>query len=183
VLREEAVVTVSALRALNDPFWVSLVCWGFVAAYYGVSWGFISASRREESGRGCWRQNGLLDIVTSSVWVTTTILLIASLLDLASRNKLSFWYLAQYYLLFIFLFGFIYGILQWHWPGMLKEADQTNLWTAEAQYLTVSMQTITTLGYTGVRPGQLLTEWIACVQAMIGIVFVAIFIGRWVNTT
>jgi hypothetical protein len=66
---------------------------------------------------------------------------------------------------------------------MLKEADQTNLWTAEAQYLTVSMQTITTLGYTGVRPGQLLTEWIACAQAMIGIVFVAIFIGRWVNTT
>jgi hypothetical protein len=99
-------VTVSALRALNDPFW--------------VSWGFISASRREESERGCWRQNGLLDRATSS---------------------------------------------------------------PSGTWLSTSMQTITTLGYTGVRPGQLLTEWIACAQAMIGIVFVAIFIGRWVNTT
>jgi hypothetical protein len=173
---------IAGLRALNDPFWISAVCWVFVAAYYVVSAGFIRASKKSEGARGIWKKNGALDVGTSLLWVVTTIVLIGSLLDLASRNKLSFGYLAQYYLLFIFLFAFIYGILEWHWQGMLY-AIGSDLWVAEAKYLIVSMQTITTLGYTDVRPGRLVTECVACAEALVGITFVAIFISRWVNAT
>ena len=89
--------------------------------------------------------------------------------------------LIVYYFLFIFLFAFWYGILDWHWPGMLEEVSRDS-WTGLVEHVLISVQTQTTIGYTRGKPKRLFVEVIACVQALLGIFLITISIARAVNS-
>ena len=166
------------IEALRDPFLISIACWIFIGGYYVVSYYFIKGARTK-GYTGPWRKNGALDVITSVLWCLVAALLLASLLDLTIDNRLSLQYLVQYYFFFVFLFGFIYGILHWHWPGMLRDAGDG--WRAEVKYIIISIQTITTVGYTTARPEHPVTELIACSQTLLGIFFIAVFIAKAVS--
>jgi hypothetical protein len=91
-------------------------------------------------------------------------------------------YLVVYYFLFIFLFAIIYGIIDWHWPNnMFEGIPETGKWKAEARYLLISLQTQTTLGYTSSKPKDLKIELLTCIQALLGIFFITIFISLSIN--
>jgi hypothetical protein len=167
------------LKIIRSPKAVLVVSLFYIVGYYIISALVISAAQGNDAS-GIWRKNGPADIVTSIVWVLMALMLISSLLELAYKNRLGLGYLVIYYFLFIFLFAFCYGILEWHWPGMLENVNSDS-WVAEWQYILVSIQTQTTLGYTQVKPGRVLTELISSLQALLGLFFTIVFIAKAVN--
>ncbi|MBS1513151.1 MAG: hypothetical protein JST86_20105 [Bacteroidetes bacterium] len=166
-------------KFLTSPVIISIICWCVICSYYVVSGLFIRAAKRNKA-KGFLKKNGYGDYFTSALWILGAIILIASLYSLAGTGILTLGYLIQYYFFFIFFFGFIYGLLQWHSPGVLKDIDSSP-WKAEAQYIIMSIQTQTSLGYTRAKPDSLLTEAICCLQVLVGFFFYIIFIARAVN--
>lgn len=161
---------------VRDPQRIVFVCWFFVAGYYVLTFFFIRAA---DTTKSVWRKNGFLDISTSILWCSLTVWLLRSLFQLASTNNLPLTQLIQYYFLLIFLFAFIYGLIEWHWPGMLTGVGSG--WEAELRCLLISIQTITTLGYTTSKPARGVTEFIASVEGLLGIFFLAVFVAKAVN--
>lgn len=163
---------------VNDPFLISIFCISYILLYYFVS---IFSVKAVKSGKPkAWRKNGRLDILTSITSIIFASFLIWSLSTLAFSATLTLSYLILYYFFFICLFAFWYGILEWHWKGMLEGVDRDS-WKALLEHLLISVQTQTTIGYTRGRPKHLLVEVIACIQALLGIFLITISIARAVN--
>lgn len=164
---------------VNDPYRISIFCILYIALYYFVS---IFSVKAVKSGNpnALWRKNGILDVFTSITSIVFASVLIWSLSNLAFSVTLTLPYLLMYYFFFICLFAFWYGILDWHWKGMLDKVD-TDSWRALIDHLLISVQTQTTIGYTKGKPNRLLVEVIACLQALIGIFLITISIARAVN--
>jgi hypothetical protein len=83
-------------------------------------------------------------------------------------------------ILFLFLFAFLYGLLEWHSPGMLTGVQAAE-YEAELLYLLVSVGAQTGSGYTRARPNKALAELIAASQTLVGLFFAVIFIALAVN--
>jgi hypothetical protein len=170
---------------VHDPKRISIVCAVYIISYYCVSIFSIRAAHAVAANPASptkmrWRKNGPLDIITSITWLGFAILLIWSLSTLAFSASLTLSDLIQYYFLFIFLFAFCYGILDWHWPGMLEHVSRDS-WQALLEHVLISVQTQTTIGYTRGKPKRLLVDIIACLQALLGIFLITISIARAVN--
>ncbi|HEY6231024.1 MAG TPA: hypothetical protein VIW64_07165 [Pyrinomonadaceae bacterium] len=172
-------------QLVHDPSRISKFCAVYIISYYFVSGFSIRAAKAiaaspPKAAKAWWRKNRPLDIVTSVTWLAFAILLIWSLSTLAFSASLTLRDLIQYYFLFIFLFAFCYGILDWHWGDML-EGVQHDSWQALAEHILISIQTQTTIGYTRGRPKRLIVDFIACLQALLGIFLITISIARAVN--
>jgi hypothetical protein len=172
-------------EVVHDPSRISILCAVYIISYYFVSIFSIRAAKAKRANpksakKAWWGKNGLLDIITSVTWLGFAILLIWSLSTLAFSASLTLRDLIQYYFLFIFLFAFCYGILDWHWGDMLEGVDHDS-WKALLEHILISVQTQTTIGYTRGKPKRLLVDFIACLQALLGIFLITISIARAVN--
>ena len=167
------------LDFVSNPNRISTVCAIYIVAYYVVSIFSIRAVKSSPN-KGWWRKNGPLDNLTSLTSIIIGTILIWSLGTVAFSATLTLENLIVYYFLFIFLFAFWYGILDWHWPGMLVDVSRDS-WTALIEHVLISVQTQTTIGYTSGRPKRLVVEVIACVQALLGIFLITISIAKAVN--
>ncbi|MEA2563941.1 MAG: hypothetical protein QOH06_5445 [Acidobacteriota bacterium] len=163
---------------IRSPEDIGAICAIYIVSYYVVSAFFIQAVRSKS--KGFWRKNGPADLISSVIWFLVAMALTASLIELSYGTELTPGYLILYYFLFIFFFGFCYGLLEWHWEGMLTNV-QPHEWKAELQYILFSTQTQAALGYGDIRPGKVLTEVIACLQALLGLFFTIVFIAKAVN--
>lgn len=161
------------LQDLNDPSSIVLIGFVFVGSYYVVSI-FFHYYESKKGYAGIWRKNGPLDVVSSVIWCLSALFLILSLVDLLTRNVLSLGYLLIYYVLFIFLFAFVYNILDWHFHGSFHGLNGG--WPGELQCVTMSLQAMTTGGYTSAKPARPLTEFLASVQTLLGI-FLLLFVS------
>lgn len=168
------------LDSVSNPNRISILCAVYIVAYYVVSIFSINAVKSKRSN-ALWRKNGLLDVFTSITSLVIGSILISSLMTLAFSDTLTLGNLIVYYFLFIFLFAFWYGILDWHWPGMLEDVSRDS-WTALVEHVLISVQTQTTIGYTRGKPKRLFVEVIASVQALLGIFLITISIARAVNS-
>jgi hypothetical protein len=164
---------------VNDPFRISIFCIVYISGYYFLSTFSIRAVGSTKP-KPRWRKNGPLDVITSVTWLFFATSLIWSLATLAFSPTLTLRYLILYYFFFVFLFAFWYGILEWHFAGMLDGVARDS-WQALLEHVLISVQTQTTIGYTRGRPKSLWVEIIACLQALLGIFLTAISIARAVN--
>lgn len=175
------IAVASSLSAfVQDPNRISKFCSIYIISYYLVSILSVSAAQYTGTKKKLWRKNGPLDIFTSATWLVFAALLIWSLSTLAFSASLTLRDLIQYYFFFIFLFAFWYGILDWHFPGMLEGVSRDS-WQALLEHVLISVQTQTTIGYTRGRPKRLLVDIIACLQSLLGIFLITISIARAVN--
>jgi hypothetical protein len=158
----------------SDPRIVRVVVWVYIVMYYAISYAYLWAERNRKS-LAVLKRNGAVDKATSALWIVVGVLLISSLLTIACEQRLTLGILAEYYVAFIFLFAFLYGIIEWHWPGKL-EGVKPDSYESEWQYLFMSVGAQTTMGFTRVRPNHWVTEMIAAFQAVLGVAFV----GGWV---
>ena len=163
----------------NTPFVISIFSILVIIGYYYFTAKFISALNSQNANK-IWRKNGPLDIFTSIVWVISPVLLLIGLLWEVSSNALSLFYLILFYLFFIFFFAFLYGLTEWHFERSLKFLSPEP-WAAELQYIIMSVQTQTTLGYNRTRPNRIYVEVISLFQVLIGLFFTIIFIGEAVG--
>jgi hypothetical protein len=166
---------VTFLQSLKDPRVV--VCLGvvYIAVYYFMAERFHRYAKFKKYS-GVWKKWGVLDIVSSVVWIFSALGLIASLLDLLIRNNISLLYVFLYYILFIFLFAFIYSLLDWHFEGMIESLEDGLI--GEIQCVTMSIQVMTGGYHTSAKPADWRVEAIAGVQAILGVMFVAIFVAK-----
>ena len=160
----------------NDPVIFAYVGWVFVSSYYLATWGFLSHAGATS---GIWKKNGFVDVATSIIWSSFTVLLIGSSIDLLIRNKLSLLLLANYYILFLFLFAFIYNLLDWHFAGSVR--NRKSGWLGEIQCLIMSVTMMTGSGHTTATPKGLRIESVAAIQSLLGLAFVAVFIAKAVS--
>ena len=168
------------LNTIRNPDTVVLLTILYIFSYYLVSF-FFMRPQATAARTGMFRRNGPIDVVTSVIWFLAALMLLSSLFELALKNRLPYTYLVLYYVFFIFLFAFCYGLLEWHFPGMLKDLDPAG-WNAELQYILISIGAQTGYGYSRSGPARLLTECIAAAQALLGIFFVVVFIAKAVGT-
>lgn len=166
---------ITFLQRLNDPFYIVRIGFTYVVSYYLVSACFHYYAARP-GYVGVWRRHGAVDIGSSILWCFAALTLILSLLDLLIRNELSLSYLLLYYVLFIFLFAFVYNMLEWHFPGTICDMDDG--WTGEVQCITMSIQLMTGGYHTSAKPARPTAEFIAGLQALLGIMFIAVFIAK-----
>jgi|GEM_PF-3046516 len=167
---------------LNDPASISVLCSICIVLYYIVSALFIRANNKPDSKLKLFKKNGIIDWLTSIVWVSCTGILIYSLFNLCIvRMTMSLGYLVIYYFLFIFLFSIIYGLIDWHTTNLFEGIPEKGKWIAEAQYLILSIQTQTTLGYSTYKPKDWRVELLTCIHALLGIFFMTIFISLSIN--
>lgn len=87
-----------------------------------------------------------------------------------------------YYLFFAFLFGCIYGILHWHFPDALLGSSSYQ-GTCELEHLLFSIETITTLGHSRVKPGNLWVQLLCSIEALLGLYFIVRFVSKAVSLT
>jgi hypothetical protein len=168
------------LQTLNDPNDIIPMGFFYVLSYYVVT-AFTTFKRARPGYNGPWRKGGPGDIGTSIVWCLAACVLIMSLLDLLSRNELSLKQLLLYYVLFLFLFAFVYNILEWHFPGTIDGLLPG--WPGELQCLSMSIQTMTTGDYTSAKPAKPIAETLSSVQLLLGVLMVAVFIAKAVAAT
>lgn len=170
----------SLSQFVSDPPSISKFCIIYIISYYIVSIFSINATKPHSCVKRLFDKNGFVDYATSVTWLGFAILLIWSLIALIFSAELTLTYLILYYFFFIFLFAFWYGILDWHRPGMLANVSRDS-WRALLEHLLISVQTQTTIGYTKGKPERLPVEIIACIQALLGIFFLAIAVAKAVN--
>jgi hypothetical protein len=171
---------IRALQAFDTPTGAIRVGFGFVASYYILSFLFIPVNKPGYEGRfknASWLQkNGIVDWATSLVWLSSAVVLIVSFVDFVLRKKISLGDALRFYMLFIFLFAFVYRLIEWHWPGVL--AQKRDGWAAEVTALTLSIGAMTGGDLGLARPTKPLLELIAALQTILGLLFVAIFIAK-----
>jgi hypothetical protein len=160
---------------LGDPYSVRLIVWLYILAYYGVSLAYIWGNRHQKL-TGILKRNGIVDILTSVLWIVFGVMLIWSLLAITLQGNLTLGILAQYYLFFIFLFAFLYGLIEWHWPGKLTNVSAEG-YEAELQYFLMSVGAQTTFGYARARPNHWVTETLAAAQSLLGVAFIAVWVA------
>lgn len=162
-----------------NPRNVSIICWSFIILYYLLSWGFIRDLKATSKSKW-WKQNGFFDKLTSFFWLCFSAVLVGSLLELelTKSKELTLGYVVDYYILFIFLFAFCYGIMDWHRPNIMFAEISPSPWHREVQYVIISFQTQSTLGYTRARPNHFLPELISCIQVFLGIFFIVTSISK-----
>jgi hypothetical protein len=161
--------------------WMPILAGGLYFGLYLWVTQLFYAEDRAGRREGLFKRNGAFDVLTSLALIGVTLWLIVNVIVLAANQLLTFPFLFAYYVLFIFLFSGIYSLIQWHFPASLEGAAPSS-WETELQCLILSLQTITTLGPTRVKPLSYLTELTACGEAILGIFFIGIFVARWVNT-
>lgn len=171
---------IEALQAFDTPTIAVRVGFTFVASYYLLSFIFIPANRADPKGwakQATWlHKNGVFDWVTSVIWLMSAVVLILSFIDFVIRKKITLNDALKFYALFIFLFAFVYRLLDWHLPGMLS--TQHDGWAGEVAALTLSVGAITGGDFGKSRPNRPLTELISSAEAILGILFIAIFIAK-----
>jgi len=170
------------LRAvIRDPFVVSMLCFAYIVSYYAVT-GFCLRAVNGSTGWWwrLWNKNGPLDVMTSVLWVLGGLTLTWSLMECSLTGQLSIPYLTLYFGFFIFIFAVCYCIVEWHFGKSLRGVDP-HTWRAQLQYLLVSVETQTSLGYAQAKPTRLLSECVAAVQALLGLFFVVVIIAKAVN--
>ena len=160
----------------NDPVTFAYAGWLFVLSYYLATWGFL---RHAGAASGIWKPNGFFDVATSILWSSFTVALIISSIDLLVRNQLSLLLLANYYILFLFFFAFIYSLLDWHFGSV--ENRRSGTWYGEIQSLIMSVTMMTGSGYTTATPKGLRAQSVAAIQSLLGLAFVAVFIAKAVS--
>jgi len=170
-------VYVAAVVQTSKPTFALMIGAAFVASYYIMS--IISIHFDRPGYKGIWKKNGVIDIITSIIWACATIVLITSFIYFVVKSQIGLAEALAFYVLFIVLFAFIYRLLDWHFPGML--AQQRPGWAAEASALTVSIGAMTGGDLGSARPARVLTELIAALQGILGLLFVAIFIAQAVS--
>jgi hypothetical protein len=159
--------------------WVRRAAWFLIISYYVVSYLFIYADRTGFGGR-ILEHNGVLDKLTSWFWAILAAVLIPSLLYSASKRTLKLSQLAEYYLFFIFLFDFLYGLLEWHYPGSLTPMRASD-YSSELQYFLFSIGIQTGSDVSVLQSGRLGISAIAGVQALVGVGFLAWWVALAVN--
>ncbi|MFN4275473.1 MAG: hypothetical protein ACK4FJ_04175 [Ferrovibrio sp.] len=152
----------------------------FIILYYVVSALYIWADEKRVQ-HYLLKKHGPVDIITSIAWVLFAVILIWSLAEHASQESLTLWQLIEFYAFFLFLFAFIYGILDWHFPEKLIDGISNNKIEAEFQYLSMSVGTQTLFGYWRAKPKHWVIEVFAAIQALLSLWFVATIIARSVN--
>jgi len=160
---------------LADPYSVRRIVWVYIFAYYLVSFAYIWGETSKKLTR-VLRRNGIVDGITSALWIVFGVTLIWSLLAMTAEGNLTLGVLAEFYLFFLFLFAFLYGLIEWHWPGKLTNISAAS-YEAELQYFLMSMGAQTTFGFSRARPNHWITESIAAVQSLIGVAFIAVWIA------
>jgi hypothetical protein len=167
----------SIVNLFLNPALVSIICMIFILLYYLLSAGFIYY--KDNITSKWWKRNGIFDILTSVLWTSTSLLLILSLLflEIKSADQLTLGFVVVYYLLFVFLFAFLYGIIDWHKPGTFADLSE-NPWHKELQYVIISFQTQSTLGYTRAKPNHLLPELVTCLQVFLGLFFIVTSVSK-----
>lgn len=164
---------------IENPESITILSVFCIISYIIVSGFFIS---NKEKGKGAFKKYGFWDLITSIFWILCAIILIVSLFYLCTvKFSMPLKYLVTYYFLFIFLFAIIYGIIDWHFPGDAFEGITSGSWTAELQYLILSIQTQSTIGYTNRKPKSVGIELLAAIHSLLGIFFMAIFISISIN--
>jgi hypothetical protein len=166
----DTLASIAGLRAL---------AWSFIALYYAVSFLFIWAARRGKAVQLLAR-DGWLDKLTSAFWLLFALILIWSLVAHAASNQLTLATLVEFYVFFLFLFAFLYGLIEWHFPGKITTVTATE-YEAEIQYLLVSIGAQTLAGYTRTTPSHWVTECIAALQSLLGLGFLAVWIATAVS--
>jgi hypothetical protein len=146
-------------------------------SYYLATWQFLA---QKVATSGIWKKHGFFDVTTSIFWSFSTVVLIVISIDLLIRNQLSLLLLANYYILFLFSFAFIYSLLDWHFAGSV-ENRQSDTWSGEIQSLIMSVTMMTGSGHTTVTPKGLRAESVAAIQSLLGLAFVAVFIAKAVS--
>lgn len=169
---------IKTLQALNNPTTIVLAGLFVVCGYYLISW-FFHYYSGVAGYSGPWRKNSWIDITSSVIFTAATIATIVSLIDLACRNELTLEFLLIYYVLLIFLFAFIYNIIEWHRPGAV--VGLLPGWAGELQSVILSVQIMTSADYTSAKPARLGTELLASIQSLLGILFIAVFIAKAVG--
>ena len=164
-------------KSPNYPAYLVYVGWMVVLSYYLATWGFLA---HKDATSGIWEKNGYFDVATSIFWSFLTVALIVASIDLLIRNQLSLLLLANYYILFLFSFAFIYSLLEWHFPGSVKNRE-SETWRGEIQSLIMSVTMMTGSGHTTATPAGLRAESVAAIQSLLGLAFVAVFIAKAVS--
>src|SRR5438270_10996256 len=149
----------------------------FIVSYYLVS--IISIACDTPAYNGLWQKNGAVDIATSVIYFTATAMLLLSFSEFLTRHQLGLGDVLMFYILFVFLFAFMYRLLEWHFPGMLGKEYEG--WSAELAALNVSMGAMTGRDMGLARPAQPLTQMVAAFEGLMGLLFVAVLIGRAVK--
>lgn len=112
---------VRVLLSLNEPRVVVRNGFIYIGVYYVMA-AFFHHYAKRSSDTGIWarfwRKGGFLDVVSSGLWLLSAGFLSLALLDLL-RTGLTLRYIIAYYILFIFLFAFIYNLLEWNFGGMV----------------------------------------------------------------
>jgi hypothetical protein len=162
-----------------ETFHIHVVAILGIALYYSMSVPAINAVNTPGSTSIFRKQTGV-DYCTTALILLAPLFLLFVLPTWAAFISLSLFELLAFYIYFVFFFAFIYCSLNWHSPGAIA-AIQNDNWYAEIQYLIVSLQSQTTLGYTRARPNDLFTEFFSAVQALIGVLFVAVAIAKAVG--
>jgi hypothetical protein len=166
---------VEFLQSLKNPLVVVVIGLIYIVVYYFMAARFHHYAKTKNY-RGIWRKKGLLDKASSVMWVLSAIGLTASLIDLMIRNALSLRYIFAYYILFVFLFAFVYNLLEWHFEGMIDGMKDGLI--GEVQCLTMSIQVMTGGYHTSAKPANWRVEVMAGVQAIVGVMFIAVFVAR-----
>jgi len=166
---------------LAQPSALRIFCWSFVGCYYIVSIAFIIARARAKPPPIA-RRDGWFDRISSLFWILFAAILIWSLVANAMASALTLGRLVEFYVFFLFLFAFLYGLLEWHWPGKLKGVSTRPL-EAELQYLLLSISTQTTGTVGRVTPSHWITEALAALQTLLGLAFVVVWIATAIGAS
>jgi hypothetical protein len=166
---------VNFLQSLDNPRVV--VCLGlvYIAVYCFMAVCFQSHAEINEYS-GIWKKRGALDVVSSVLWIFSALIISVGLIDLLIVNKISLGYTVLYYIFSILLFAIIYSLLGWHFKGMIE--GMAGGFREEIQCVTLSIQVMTGGYHTSAKASNWVTEAIAGVQAIEGVMFVAIFVAK-----
>ena len=161
---------------IQEPTTLTKVCIFYVVSYYLASSFFVAAHNRNDT-TGILRKGGVADVTTSVIWGLAALFLIASLLELAAARGVSLTFLAIYYVFFVFLFAFIFGLSDWHLSDGLENVSP-NPWIAECQYLIFSVENMATLGHSRVTSKNVLIDGLSAVQSILGLVLIVVFVAK-----
>jgi hypothetical protein len=165
-------------EVLSRPLWISVAGWIFVLSHYVLSYAFNIHSKRRASANA-FSRNGPLDVVTSVVWGFIATFLILSLIDLIYRQAVTIPFLIQSYVLLIFLFAYLYNVIEWHYPGTFRGARSG--FELHVQCLILSAEAFSGGASERLSTKSLKIIAILTLQRLLGLLFVAVFIAKAVG--
>lgn len=181
---------------VSSPASTSVALVVYIVSYYLVSGFCLGAAKWKKAHpdktlprwHALWDRNSVLDVVTTVLWVLAAIIGIWSLIELSITQTLSLPYLVAYYILFIFLFGFLYALVEWHLPGQLKDCSSgtpsgadTSSWASEFEYILLSLRLQAGVDAGSFRLSGQLMKLVGALQSLLGLFFVVVFIAQAVS--